>query len=147
MSSDNTPEGARLDPPVTAHHKIGRLLEAPCLWCNYNGDGYWMTGTHSAACPWHSVGGTRPRGLALPGMLAGIIRRSAAPHCPRWRDASHTPEPGESVIVATDDGSATTYYNDWSPDHDDWLRSLWCDLGCRWMRVEPIPESAESGQL
>lgn len=42
------------------------LLDAPCLWCGYNGAGYFQTGTHSENCPWHNVGGAMERGDKLP---------------------------------------------------------------------------------
>lgn len=33
------------------------MLDAPCLWCGYNGEGYWQPTTHELTCPWHNVGG------------------------------------------------------------------------------------------
>ena len=41
------------------------LLDAPCLWCGYNGEGYWQPTTHDLACPWHNVGGRFDRVVAL----------------------------------------------------------------------------------
>ena len=37
------------------------LLAAPCLWCGYNGEGYYQAGTHSQSCPWHTIGGCDER--------------------------------------------------------------------------------------
>ena len=38
------------------------LLEAPpCLWCGYNGEGYYQAGTHGQSCPWHTIGGCDER--------------------------------------------------------------------------------------
>lgn len=37
------------------------LLAAPCLWCGYNGEGYYQAGTHSQSCPWHTIGGCDDR--------------------------------------------------------------------------------------
>ena len=37
------------------------MLEAPCLYCGYNGKGYWQKGTHDKICPWHNVGGITER--------------------------------------------------------------------------------------
>jgi hypothetical protein len=39
------------------HHGDDALLDAPCLFCGYNGAGYWQSGTHAKDCRWHSVGG------------------------------------------------------------------------------------------
>jgi hypothetical protein len=32
------------------------ILAGPCVFCGYNGAGYWQAGTHSKDCPFHSVG-------------------------------------------------------------------------------------------
>lgn len=40
------------------------MLDAPCVWCAYDGVGYWQEGTHAESCPWHNVGGLAER-LAL----------------------------------------------------------------------------------
>ena len=37
------------------------LLEAPCLWCGYNGEGYYQAGTHGQSCPWNTIGGCDER--------------------------------------------------------------------------------------
>jgi len=36
-------------------------LGAPCVFCGYNGQGYWQSETHTAACPWRAVGGAFER--------------------------------------------------------------------------------------
>ena len=33
------------------------LLEPPCLWCSYSGEGYWQVGTHKESCPWRLIAG------------------------------------------------------------------------------------------
>lgn len=54
------------------------LLDAPCLWCDYKGEGYWQTGTHAALCPLHAIGGDRDREEWLrswmdrPGMVVSL---------------------------------------------------------------------------
>ncbi len=40
-------------------------LNAPCIYCGYNGAGYWQAGTHSKDCRWHSVGGACERNAML----------------------------------------------------------------------------------
>ena len=46
------------------------LLDAPCIFCGYNGPGYWQAGTHSLECPWHGIGGFDER----KSMLRPVIR-------------------------------------------------------------------------
>ena len=45
------------------------LLDAPCVFCGYNGAGYWQRGTHDPRCPVHDIGGQFERrgvvGLSL----------------------------------------------------------------------------------
>lgn len=36
-------------------------LQAPCVFCAYNGEGYYQAGTHDATCPWFRVGGAAER--------------------------------------------------------------------------------------
>lgn len=44
---------------------LGLILKSPCLWCGYNGEGYWSLRTHAESCPWHEVGGEMERLLVL----------------------------------------------------------------------------------
>lgn len=37
------------------------LLDAPCMWCAYNGQKYWQKGTHDKECPWHDIGSFEDR--------------------------------------------------------------------------------------
>lgn len=39
------------------------FLDAPCIWCEYDGAGYWQSGTHAPHCPWHTIGGQRERAM------------------------------------------------------------------------------------
>jgi len=41
------------------------LLEAPCIFCGYNGPGYWQAGTHTLDCPWHGIGCLSERAAML----------------------------------------------------------------------------------
>lgn len=50
------------------------LLNAPCIFCGYNGDGYYQSGTHSKDCPWHNVGGDSERYGALPGVITALFK-------------------------------------------------------------------------
>lgn len=45
------------------------LLDAPCVFCGYNGANYWQVKTHGKLCPWYSMGGIAER----EGMLRKVI--------------------------------------------------------------------------
>ena len=45
------------------------LLGAPCVFCDYNGQGYWQAGTHARECPWFSLGGESDRHANLRGAI------------------------------------------------------------------------------
>lgn len=47
------------------HHRDDALLDAPCVFCGYNGAGYWQAGTHAPGCRWRNVGGYEDRDIAL----------------------------------------------------------------------------------
>lgn len=50
---------------VPRERVVPEQLQAPCIWCGYNGNGYWQKGTHAATCPWHQVGGSEERYQSL----------------------------------------------------------------------------------
>ena len=41
------------------------VLAPPCVFCGYDGEGYWEAGTHSKTCPWFEVGGIPDRRLKV----------------------------------------------------------------------------------
>ena len=45
------------------------LLDAPCMWCGYNSQGYWQKVTHGTECPWHDVGSFDERAGKLEAVL------------------------------------------------------------------------------
>lgn len=47
------------------YHGDDALLDAPCIFCGYNGAGYWQKGTHSKDCRLSDVGGFDDRRKAL----------------------------------------------------------------------------------
>ena len=49
------------------------ILEAPCLFCGYNGKGYWQTETHDRACPWYKVGGYEQREYQFRAIIKKIM--------------------------------------------------------------------------
>lgn len=38
---------------------------APCVFCQYNGEGFYQPQTHGTSCPWENVGGLTERGALL----------------------------------------------------------------------------------
>ena len=46
---------------VELEDETAALLQAPCLWCEYNGAGYWQPDTHDSWCPWNKIGGEKER--------------------------------------------------------------------------------------
>jgi hypothetical protein len=53
--------GRRVVEKATTPYEAEHLLSSPCLWCGYNGPGYWQQDTHAENCPWHTVGGLGER--------------------------------------------------------------------------------------
>lgn len=45
--------------------KINEILDAPCIFCGYNGPNYWQPHTHNKSCPFFEIGGDREREHAL----------------------------------------------------------------------------------
>ena len=41
------------------------LLDAPCVFCLYNGRGYYQHASHHQSCPWYHVGGADERDKLL----------------------------------------------------------------------------------
>ena len=52
------------------------LLNAPCIFCGYNGEGYYQAGTHSANCPWYNIGGDSKRYGKLPSLITALFKES-----------------------------------------------------------------------
>lgn len=50
---------------LAKYNAVWPLLPAPCLWCGYNGAGYWQVGAHREDCRWVNVGGVSERTAAL----------------------------------------------------------------------------------
>jgi len=48
------------------------LLEAPCVFCGYNGPRYWQAGTHAEDCPWRVIGGIARREQKLRGVIEDL---------------------------------------------------------------------------
>lgn len=66
---------------------MSEILEAPCVFCAYNGHGYWQVLTHDEKCPWRHVAGSGTRTKTLRDVL---ISRSTPPVAQepvawRWR--------------------------------------------------------------
>ncbi len=61
-----SPENIRIAEAARDSVGIRRSLEAPCIFCAYNGAGYWQAWTHDSKCPWWALGGAWDREQALP---------------------------------------------------------------------------------
>jgi hypothetical protein len=46
-------------------HIMNKLLKAPCVYCGYNGEGYWQKHTHHENCPFYNSGGEEGRYVVL----------------------------------------------------------------------------------
>lgn len=53
------------------------LFDAPCVFCGYNGAGYWQSGTHGEHCPWHDLGGEAQRIASLKSLSLNNTRNAA----------------------------------------------------------------------
>lgn len=52
--------------------------EAPCIFCGFNGGGYWQAGTHSPKCPWYKIGGAAEREEKFSGAIKKMFHDYAA---------------------------------------------------------------------
>jgi hypothetical protein len=59
------------------------VLQAPCVFCGYKGDGYWQAGTHDLSCPWRGIGGEQAR-LDAYGRVVFVRRLLAAGEYLKW---------------------------------------------------------------
>lgn len=57
------------------YHGDDALLDAPCIFCGYSGQGYWQSGTHNENCRWRNIGGFNGRRAAL----TSVAIKNAAP--------------------------------------------------------------------
>lgn len=55
--------------------KLNDLLDAPCVFCCYNGQNYYQAGTHYPSCPWRLIGGLEERVEALPDFIRKMYER------------------------------------------------------------------------
>lgn len=51
------------------------VLEAPCVFCKYDGEGYWQAGTHQCGCPVGGIAGRGSRVLAIRFILHRLAAR------------------------------------------------------------------------
>jgi uncharacterized protein CbrC (UPF0167 family) len=52
-------------------HKEIDILDEPCVFCGYNGPGYWQEKTHKKECPWFYSDGAYSRKY----LLRRVVRR------------------------------------------------------------------------
>ena len=51
-----------------------QFFKAPCMFCGYNGPGYFQKGTHASACPYYGVGGLAERKEMIGPFLSDIVK-------------------------------------------------------------------------
>ena len=64
---------------------MNELVEyAPCVFCGYNGAGFYQAGTHAEDCPWYTVGGGEERSVMLRKVVASLFKehRHSSPSAP-----------------------------------------------------------------
>lgn len=52
---------------------MNNLLDAPCVFCGYNGSEYWQSGTHLRICPWWYFTGKSDRKTQLRNVLHNMF--------------------------------------------------------------------------
>ena len=50
------------------------IEDAPCVFCGYNGRGYYQVGTHDVCCPWHRLGGSKERSDVFRTVVAALFK-------------------------------------------------------------------------
>ena len=50
---------------VASHGSLDYLIQAPCIFCGYDGQDFWSAGTHESKCLMHPVDGADSRLKAL----------------------------------------------------------------------------------
>ena len=53
---------------------MDNLIESPCIFCGYNGNGYYQKYTHPPGCPWRYVGGEERRSALRKYMLKDMAK-------------------------------------------------------------------------
>lgn len=57
-----------------ASNLITNLLKAPCMFCDYKGQGYWQLQTHKKNCPFYNTAGEFQRMIEFPIIIKKIIK-------------------------------------------------------------------------
>lgn len=53
------------------------VLDAPCVFCNYDGPNYLQKGSHKKSCPFHEIKGHADRQKALRGIIKDKFNRKS----------------------------------------------------------------------
>ena len=81
---------------------IKYLLDAPCVFCGYYGEGFYQSNTHKPECPWRSLGGSVEREESVRTAIRTVMAENA-----KLRAALEQVE--------------------WVPDSQGWIVCAWCD--------------------
>lgn len=91
-----------MTPPRSIHDRLvanavdargEHLLQAPCMFCDYNGASYWQSGSHKGDCPWFTVGGINDRIAGLENALRTALSAQEAREAWKSEDAVTSPLP------------------------------------------------------
>ena len=89
------------------YHGDDALLDAPCIFCGYSGQGYWQSGTHNENCRWRNIGGFKERRAAL----TSVALKNAAPQVSlparKGRNGECSPDLSSPAAAALDASSAS----------------------------------------
>jgi len=56
---------------------IKYLLDAPCVFCGYYGEGFYQSNTHKPECPWRSLGGSVEREESVRTAIRTVMAENA----------------------------------------------------------------------
>ena len=103
---------------------IAALLSAPCLWCGYNGAGYYQPGTHAARCRWRSVGGLAGRSKEISNHGEGrpmTPEERTAREIRALREAATPYERGRLTGAADERERAAKMADEWAEAYSGWF--------------------------
>ncbi len=55
--------------------EIEDILKSKCIFCGYNGAGYYQEHTHDKLCPWHSIGGLEVRKMVFSATIYSMYKQ------------------------------------------------------------------------
>ena len=53
---------------------LENLIKSPCVFCGYNGPGYYQTAAHKTVCPFYKIGGNLSRENYLKFIIPTLLK-------------------------------------------------------------------------